>query len=383
MVLSDQWFLTLLITRAIAILIATARPALAFVGATLAVAVAGRPEPQGCALAKVWSGYRSKATLRGGAVAVATAHAPVSFALAGLALVVVLADGAKCQGTISARLTTVLPCNGCAADLARWTIAVTAADALAPLAMIRAAFRIPRACRAVRQVGPCAEIPPDRWLEATLTGWAVAVLVALAGTAEAATSTALVVDATRGTEREIAAPDERRIRDKGCVCLAERLCPRPHHIDGIVVPDVARRIVVVLKYRETICMASLMDDSADQSTECLSTIDPIVVADIDPIPQPAMGHPAKIFRVQAFARLSFRPFVLAGDVDARPFPNKFLAVVLANVGKFISDGLGPSVDVVGCYTDMLLGGLIALIDGIGQGRRCDKAKRENTQNSNE
>ena len=80
---------------------------------------------------------------------------------------------------------------------------------------------------------------------------AVAVLVALAGTAEAATSTALVVDATRVTEREIAAPDKRRIRDKGRVGLAERLRTIAHHVDGIVVPNVTRRIVVVLKRRDT------------------------------------------------------------------------------------------------------------------------------------
>ena len=154
MVVSDQWLLALLVARAIAILIAAAFTALALVGAALAVAVAGSPEPQGRALAKVRSGDRSKATLPGGAVAVTPAHAPVSFALAGLALIIVLADVAKCQGTVSARLTTVLPRDRRATDLARWTIAVTAADALAALAVIRAAFGIPCACRADRQVGP-------------------------------------------------------------------------------------------------------------------------------------------------------------------------------------------------------------------------------------
>lgn len=154
MIVSDQWLLTFLVTRTIAVLIAAACAALTLIGATLAVAVAGSPEPQGRALAKVLSSYRSKATLPGGAVAVAAADAPVSFALAGLALIVFLAGSAKCQGTVSASLAAIWPRDRRAADLARWTIAVTAADAPAALAMIRAALRLPRARSADRQVGP-------------------------------------------------------------------------------------------------------------------------------------------------------------------------------------------------------------------------------------
>lgn len=263
MIVSNQWFLAFLVTRTIAILIAAACAALALIGATLAVAVAGSPEPQGGALAKVWSGYRSKATLPGGAVAVTAADTPVSFALAGLALIVVLASSAKCQSTVSACLAAIWSRDRRAADLARWAIAVTATDAPAPFAMIRAAFRLPRARRADRQVGPGAEIPPDRRFEAAFARWTVPVLVALAGAAKATATSALVVGTTSGTKREFAAPDERHILDKGCVCFAERRCPIPHHIDGIVVPDVAIWIIVVLKYREPVRMASLMDDNTD------------------------------------------------------------------------------------------------------------------------
>jgi uncharacterized RDD family membrane protein YckC len=149
-VVSEQWLLAFLVTRAIAILIAAACAALALVRAALAVAVAGSPKPQGGALTKVCRTDWRVAALPGGAVVVAAAHAPVSFALARLALIVVLADGTKCQGTVSARLTEVLPRDRRAADLAQWTIAVTAADAAASLAMIRAALSLPRACRADR-----------------------------------------------------------------------------------------------------------------------------------------------------------------------------------------------------------------------------------------
>lgn len=263
MIVSDQWFLTFLVTRTIAILIAAACATLALVGAALAVAVAGSPEPQGRALAKILPGYRGVAALPGGAVAVAPAHAPISFTLGGLALIVVLADGADRQGAICARLAAILPHDRCAADLTRWTIAVTAADALATLAMIRATLSIASARSADRQVGPGAEISPDRRFEATFARWAVPVLVALAGAAKAATTSALVVGTTSGTKREFAAPDERHILNKSCVCFAERRCPIPHHIDGIVAPDVAIWIVVVLKYREPVRMPSLMDDNTD------------------------------------------------------------------------------------------------------------------------
>ena len=119
-----------------------------------------------------------------------------------------LADGAQRQGPVRARLPAVLPGERRAADLTGGTIAVPAAHTLAGLALIRAAFRIPRARRAEGQVGSGAEISPDRRFEAAVARGAVAVLVALAGTAEAAPGAALVVDTTQGTEREIATPDE-------------------------------------------------------------------------------------------------------------------------------------------------------------------------------
>lgn len=263
MIVSDQWLLTFLVTRTIAILIAAACAGLAFVGAALAVPVAGSPEPQSRALTKIWPGYRRVATLPGGAVAVAAADTPISFTLAGLALIVVLADGADRQGAVSASLAAILPRDRCAAHLARWTIAVAAADAPAPFAMIRATLGIARARRADHQVGPRAEIPPDRRFEAAFACWTVPVLVALAGAAKAAATAALIVDTTSSIEPEIAAPDEWLICDKGCVCFAERRCPIPHHIDGIVVPDVAIWTIVVLKYREPVRMASLMDDNTD------------------------------------------------------------------------------------------------------------------------
>ncbi|MDF0667269.1 MAG: hypothetical protein P0119_14505 [Nitrospira sp.] len=189
-------------------------------------------------------------------------------------------------------------------------------------------------------------------------------MVALAGAAEAASGAALVVDLTRGTKCEIAASDEQRIRE-GLICLAERLCLLLHHVDGIVAKDKGRRIVVVLKYWEPVRMASLMDDTTDQVAEFLPTIDVIVVANVNPIPHPIMGQTVEGLRVQAFARLPFRPFILADDIDARPFPDKLVAVVVAKMREFVCDSLKPPVDIVGSPYDIVLGTRIAFLDGIG------------------
>ena len=126
-----------------------------------------------------------------------------------------------------------------------------------------------------------------------------------------------------------------------------------------------------------------MDERFDQAAECVAVIDFIIVTDVDSIPRPAMGEASGVLFVQAVARLPVRPFVPADYIDARPLSNELVAIVLANVGKFVRDALGPQVDVVGSYTDIVVGDLIAFVDRIGQGRRCDKTKGENSQNNNE
>ncbi|TKB93546.1 MAG: hypothetical protein E8D40_05600 [Nitrospira sp.] len=51
--------------------------------------------------------------------------------------------------------------------------------------------------------------------------------------------------------------------------------------------------------------------------------------------------------------------------------------------KFVGDLSSSSIDVVGSHTDIVLRDLIALLDGIGQGRRCKTTNGESTKNNDD
>jgi hypothetical protein len=63
---------------------------------------------------------------------------------------------------------------------------------------------------------------------------------------------------------------------------------------------------------------------------------------------------------------------LTDDVYTRPFADKFLAVVFANVRKFVGDLLNPFINIIGSQADVIFSDWIAPTYGISRSRGHDK-----------